>query len=150
MTAERQRLSGDTHAVARWRKWGPYVADRAWGTVREDYSADGDAWKFFTHDQARSKAYRWGEDDPEFELLDTGIFDDRRYFDIEIEVAKEDPETLVMRVTAHNRGPDRAPLHLIPQLWFRNTWSWSGEPVASPLIKAIDGDGRPALLADDS
>jgi hypothetical protein len=233
MTAEKQRLTGDPHAVARWRQWGPYLADRAWGTVREDYSADGDAWKFFTHDHARSKAYRWGEDgiagfcdryqilcwsmafwnerdhilkeryfglvptegnhgedvkdcyfhldalpshayqrmlykypqrafpyqelidenrrrgasDPEFELIDTGIFDDRRYFDIEIEVAKEDPETLVMRVTAHNRGPDRAPLHLIPQLWFRNTWSWSGEPATPPVIRALDDH---TLLADDT
>src|SRR5262245_8933333 len=233
MTAEKQRLTGDAHAVARWRKWGPYLADRAWGTVREDYSADGDAWKFFPHDLARSKAYRWGEDgiagfsdryqilcwsmafwnerdhilkerlfgvvptegnhgedvkecyfhldalpshayqrmlykypqrafpyqelidenrrrgasDPEFELVDTGIFDDGRYFDIEIEVAKEDADTMVMRVTAHNRGPDRAPLHLIPQLWFRNTWSWSGVPATPPVIRALDDH---TLLADDS
>ena len=232
MTAERERLAADAHAVARWRKWGPYLADRAWGTVREDYSGDQDAWKFFPHDLARSKAYRWGEDgiagfcdryqilcwsmafwnerdpilkerlfglvpnegnhgedvkecyfyvdalpshayqrmlykypqrafpyqqlvdenrrrgarDPEFELIDTGVFDDRRYFDIEIEVAKEDPETLVMRVTAHNRGPDRAPLHLIPQLWFRNTWSWSGETIATPVIRALDDH---TLIADD-
>ena len=233
MTAERERLTGDAHAVARWRKWGPYLADRAWGTVREDYSADSDPWKFFPHELARSKAYRWGEDgiagfcdryqilcwsmafwnerdailkerlfglvptegnhgedvkecyfyvdalpshayqrmlykypqrafpyqqlidenrrrgasDPEFELIDSGIFDDGRYFDIEIEVAKEDPETLVMRVTAHNRGPDRAPLHLIPQLWFRNTWAWSGEAVAAPIIRALDDH---TLLADDT
>src|SRR5438874_6431417 len=233
MIAERQRLSGDAHALARWRKWGPYLADRAWGTVREDYSANGDAWSYLPHDLARFKAYRWGEDgiagvsdryqvlcwsmafwnerdpilkeryfgvvpsegnhgedvkecyfyvdalpshayqrmlykypqrafpyqqlidenrrrgagDPEFELIDSGIFDDGRYFDIEIEVAKADPETLVMRVTAHNRGPDRAPLHLIPQLWFRNTWSWSGEPTPAPVIRALDDH---TLLADDS
>jgi hypothetical protein len=233
MTAEKLRLSGDARAIARWRKWGPYLADRAWGTVREDYSADGDPWKFFPHDLARSKAYRWGEDgiagfcdryqilcwsmafwnerdhilkerlfglvptegnhgedvkecyfyvdalpshayqrmlykypqrafpyqelidgnrnrgarDPELELIDTGVFDDRRYFDIEIEIAKEDEDTLVMRVTAHNRGPDRAPLHLIPQLWFRNTWAWSGAPAVPPVIRALDDH---TLLADDS
>ena len=233
MTAEKLRLSGDARAVARWRTWGPYLADRAWGTVREDYSADSDPWKFFPHELARSKAYRWGEDgiagfcdryqilcwsmafwnerdhilkerlfglvptegnhgedvkecyfyldalpshayqrmlykypqrafpyqelidgnrnrgarDPELELIDTGVFDDRRYFDIEIEVAKEDEDTLVMRVTAHNRGPDRAPLHLIPQLWFRNTWSWGGAPSTPPVIRALDDH---TLLADDS
>jgi hypothetical protein len=233
MIAERERLAGDAHAVARWRNWGPYLADRAWGTVREDYSTDGDAWKFFPHDLARSKAYRWGEDgiagfcdryqilcwsmafwnehdpilkerffglvptegnhgedvkeyyfyldalpshayqrmlykypqrafpyqqlidenrrrgprDPELELIDTGIFDDGRYFDIEIEIAKEDADTLVMRVTAHNRGPERAPLHFIPQLWFRNTWSWSGDNVATPVIRALDDH---TLLADDT
>src|ERR1043165_3304783 len=233
MNAERQRLGGDEHALARWRKWGPYVADRAWGTVREDYSANGDAWGFLPHDLARSKAYRWGEDgiggfcdryqilcwsmafwnerdpilkeryfglvpaegnhgedvkecyfyvdalpshayqrmlykypqrafpyaeliernrarssrEPEFELIDTGFSDDGRYFDIEIEVAKEDEESLVMRVTAHNRGPERAPLHLIPQLWFRNTWAWDGRNAQPPIITAT-ADG--ALLADDS
>ncbi len=233
MTAEKQRLTGDAHAVARWRQWGPYLADRAWGTVREDYSPDGEAWAYFPHDLARSKAYRWGEDgiagfcdryqilcwsmafwnerdpilkerlfglvptegnhgedvkecyfhldalpshayqrmlykypqrafpyqelieqnrrrgarDPELELIDTGIFDDGRYFDIEIEVAKDDPQSMVMRVTAHNRGPERAPLHLIPHLWFRNTWAWSGEPMAAPSIRALDDH---TLLADDS
>jgi hypothetical protein len=233
MNAERQRLGGDAHALARWRKWGPYLADRAWGTVREDYSASGDAWSFLPHDLARSKAYRWGEDgiagfcdryqvlcwsmafwnerdpilkeryfglvpnegnhgedvkeyyfyidalpshayqrmlykypqrafpyaeliegnrarsssDPEFELIDTGVFDDGRYFDIEIEIAKEDEDSLVMRVTAHNRGPERAPLHLIPQLWFRNMWAWDGRNAAPPVITATE-DG--ALLADDS
>ncbi|HEY6139611.1 MAG TPA: glucosidase [Thermoanaerobaculia bacterium] len=233
MDAERQRLGGDAHALARWRKWGPYLADRAWGTVREDYSANGDAWSFFPHDLARFKAYRWGEDgiggfcdryqilcwsmafwnerDPilkeryfglvpyegnhgedvkehyfyldalpshayqrmlykypqrafpyveliernrsrsahetEFELIDTGIFDDNRYFDIEIEIAKEDEDALVMRVTAWNRGRERAPLHLIPQLWYRNTWAWDGRNATPPAITATD-DG--ALLADDS
>nr|MDP9361373.1 glucosidase [Acidobacteriota bacterium] len=236
MNAERTRLTGEPHEIARWRKWGPYLADRAWGTVREDYSANGDAWSYFPHDLARSKAFRWGEDGiagfcdryqilcwslalwnerdailkerffglvpteanhgedvkecyfhldavpshayqrllykypqrafpygqlvdenrrrgprhPEFELIDTGIFDDGRYFDIVIEVAKEDAGSLVIRITAHNRGPDRAPLHLIPQLWFRNTWSWSGEPVPTPSISMIDVDGHPALLADDT
>ncbi len=228
--AEHVRLAGDAHELARWRHWGPYLADRAWGTVREDYSADSDPWRYFPHDQARSKAYRWGEDgiagfcdryqilcwsmafwnerdpilkeryfglvpnegnhgedvkecyfyvdalpthayqrmlykypqreypylqlieenrrrgygDPEYELIDTGIFDDGRYFDIEIEVAKETPESLVFRVSAHNRGPERAPIHLIPNLWFRNTWSWAGAK-SKPLIRA-QGE---TLLADD-
>jgi hypothetical protein len=232
MTVEHDRLRGDAHAVAQWRKWGPYLADRAWGTVREDYSADSEAWTYLPHDLARSKAYRWGEDgiggfcdryqilcwamafwnerdpilkeryfglipieanhgedvkecyfyldalpthayqrmlykypqrafpyldlinenkrrgatDPEFELIDTGIFDDGRYFDIFIEAAKEDEDTFVFRVTAHNRGPERAPLHLIPHLWFRNTWSWSGTPMPSPVISIIDG----RVVADDS
>ncbi|HYI08752.1 MAG TPA: glucosidase [Thermoanaerobaculia bacterium] len=224
---ERDRLATD---VSLWRNWGPYLADRAWGTVREDYSADSDPWKHFPHDHARSRAYRWGEDGiggfcdryqilcwamafwnerdpilkeryfglvptegnhgedvkecyfyvdalpshayqrmlykypqraypyvelieenrrrgasgPEYELIDSGIFDDDRYFDIEIEMAKEDPESLVFRVTAHNRGPERAPVHLIPHLWFRNTWAWSGRTV-TPRIEERDG----ALLADD-
>src|ERR1044071_8578794 len=189
--SERDRLA----VHSRWRAWGPYLADRAWATVREDYSADADPWRYFPHDLARSKAYRWGEDgiagfcdryqilcraalpshayqrmlykypqreypyrqlldenrrrglrDPEFELIDTGVFDDGRYFDIEIEIAKEDEETLVFRVTGHNRGPDRAPLHLIPHLWFRNTWSWSSGDVTPPVIRVVDGD----LFADDT
>jgi hypothetical protein len=230
--AERARLTGDPHQLARWRKWGPYLADRAWGTVREDYSADGDAWGWFPHDHARSRAYRWGEDgiagfcdryqllcwslalwngrdpilkerffglvpnegnhgedvkecyfyldalpthayqrmlykypqreypyaqlieenrrrglrDPELELIDTGIFDDHRYFDVEIEIAKEDEETIVFRVTAHNRGPERATIHLLPQLWFRNTWSWTEGERTPPAIRAVDGN----LFADDS
>jgi hypothetical protein len=231
MTAEHQRLS---HA-APWRRWGPYLADRAWGTVREDYSANGDAWDYFPHDLARSKAYRWGEDglagfcdryqilcwslalwngrdpilkerlfglvpsegnhgedvkecyffldalpshaygrmlykypqrafpygqlidenrrrgprEPELELLDTGVFDDDRYFDVVIETAKaDDAETLAIRITAYNRGPERAPLDIIPQLWFRNTWSWNGDAAADvPHITATD-DGH--LLADDT
>jgi hypothetical protein len=236
MTAERARLTGEPHEVARWRKWGPYLADRAWGTVREDYSANGDAWSYFPHDLARSKAFRWGEDgiagicdryqilcwslalwnerdailkeryfglipseanhgedvkecyfhldavpshsyqrllykypqrpfpygqlvdenrrrgprDPEFELIDTGVFDDSRYFDVVVEIAKEDADTLAIRITAHNRGPERAPLHLIPQLWFRNTWSWSGEHVQPPSIRAAGTSERPSLLADDT
>src|SRR5947209_3180698 len=229
---ERARLSGDAHELLEWRRWGPYLADRAWGTVREDYCPRGDAWDYLPHDLARSKAYRWGEDgiggfcdryqilcwamafwnerdpilkerffglvpnegnhgedvkecyfyldglpthayqrmlykypqrafpyaeltegnrsrgsrDPELELIDTGVFDDNRYFDIEIEIAKEESEAMVFRVTAHNRGPDRAPLHLIPHLWFRNTWSWSGQSVPSPAITAAEG----GLLADDT
>jgi len=234
--AERSRLAGDAHQVAHWRQWGPYLSDRAWGTVREDYSADGEAWSFLPHELARSKAYRWGEDgiagfcdryqilcwsmafwnerdpilkeryfgvvptqanhgedvkecyfyldalpshayqrmlykypqraypyaqlvdenrkrsttEPEFELIDTGIFDDQRYFDIFIEIAKDDADTLYFRVTAHNRGPERAPLHLIPHLWFRNTWSWGPQVPPTPMIDATAREGRPALLADDT
>jgi hypothetical protein len=236
MNPERDRLSGDAEAVARWRNWGPYLADRAWATVREDYSADANPWTFFPHDHARSRAYRWGEDgiagfcdryqilcwsmafwnerdpilkeryfglvptegnhgedvkecyfyvdalpshayqrmlykypqreypyvqlieenrrrgagQPEFELIDTGIFDDGRYFDIEIEIAKEDEESLVFRVTAHNRGPERAPIHLIPNLWFRNTWAWdrpTSDRGSTPEIRELPGIG---LLADDT
>ncbi len=233
MNAEKRRLAGDVHSLALWRKWGPYLSDRAWGTVREDYSADGDAWSWLPHDLARSKAFRWGEDgiagfcdryqilcwslalwnerDPilkerffglvptegnhgedvkeyyfyadalpthayqrmlykypqraypygqlidqnrrrgpmerEYELLETGIFDDDAYFDVEIEAAKDGEETLVFRITAHNRGRERAPLHVIPQLWFRNTWAWSGESVTTPVIRA---EGSRHLFADDS
>ena len=232
VNAERARLTGDAHELARWRRWGTYLSDRAWATVREDYSADGDAWRFLPHDLARSKAYRWGEDgiagycdryqilcwsmafwnehdsilkerffgltpfegnhgedvkecyfyvdalpshayqrmvykyphrafpyleliaenrkrtlnDPEFELIDTGAFDDQRYFDIAIEIAKEDADSTVFRVSVSNRGPDKAAIHLIPQLWYRNTWSWTGQPLPRPVISA---QGR-ALIADDS
>ena len=193
-----------------WRKWGPYVSERQWGTVREDYSADGDAWNYLPHDHARSRAYRWGEDgiggfcdakqhlcvavalwngkdpilkermfglsnregnhgedvkelyyyldavptysyarmlykypqaafpydllvqenarrdrqQPEFEIIDTGIFDDDRYFDIDIEYAKAGADDILMRLTISNRGPDEAAIHVLPQVWFRNTWSW--------------------------
>ncbi len=221
--------------VAPWRKWGPYVSDRSWGSVREDYSADGDAWNFLTHDQARSKAYRWGEDgiagicdryqllvfalafwngrDPilkermfgltssegnhgedakecwfhfdstpthsymrmlykypqreypyrqlieenrsrgnqaEFELLDTGIFDDDRYFDIFIEYAKESPEDICIRVEVFNRGPDAAEFHLLPHLWFRNTWSWTDPPSGEPTIQPGIANQHFMSMADDS
>jgi len=221
--------------VAPWRKWGPYVSDRSWGSVREDYSADGDAWNFLTHDQARSKAYRWGEDgiagicdryqllvfalafwngrDPvlkermfgltsiegnhgedakeywfhldstpthsymrmlykypqreypyqqlieknrsagngaEFELLDTGIFDDDRYFDIFIEYAKESPEDICIRVEVFNRGPDAAEFHFLPHLWFRNTWSWTDPPSGEPTIQPGIANQHLMLMADDS
>ena len=219
MTAERDRLRAD-HAA--WTRWGPYLAERAWGTVREDYSADGTAWEYFSHDQARARAYRWNEDglggicddkgrvcfalalwngqDPilkerhfgltgnegnhgedvkeyyyyldstpthsamrmlykypqrafpyaqlveenrrrgrdqdEYELLDTGIFDDDRYFDIIIEYAKASADDLLIRIRAINRGPDPAELHLLPTLWFRNTWSWGYERRRGELIAA--------------
>ncbi len=212
MTQEEIRLKESKDRKAHWKRWGPYLSERAWGTVREDYSQDGDAWRYLTHDQARSKAYRWNEDgiagisdrhqylcfavalwnerDPiikerlfgltgkegnhgedvkecyfyldntpthsymkylykypqaafpyaklveenarrdkrstEFELIDTGIFDEDRYFDVFVEYAKGGVEDMLIRITAVNRGPDRVPLHLIPTLWFRNTWSWNG------------------------
>ncbi|HUY36604.1 MAG TPA: glucosidase [Pirellulales bacterium] len=237
MTAEHERLSEIRDDAHGWRRWGPYVADRAWATVREDYSPDGDAWHHLPHDLARSKAYRWGEDaiagvcdryqllvfapafwnqrdpflkerlfgltpyegnhgedvkeyyfyldntpthsymrflykypqaefpylpliaenrrragqGPEFELLDTGVFDDDRYFDLFVEYAKADPEDLCIRIEAVNRGREAAPLELLPQLWFRNLWSWAAVPGPSPLIR----EGRRtadeiSLVADDS
>jgi hypothetical protein len=237
-TAEHRRLAEpSTGIVPPWRKWGCYVSERAWGTVREDYSANGDAWNYLPHDKARSKAYRWGEDgiaglcdryqllvfspafwngrDPilkermfgltssegnrgedvkeyyfyldatpsgsymkllykyphaeypyarlldenrrlagggmEFELLDTGVFDGDRYFDIVIEYAKADPEDICIRVESFNRGPDAAELHFLPQLWFRNTWCWSGEGAAQPVItRGSSRDEPQELVADDS
>jgi hypothetical protein len=220
-TAEHSRLAEPyVGHDAPWRRWGPYVSDRSWGSVREDYSADGDAWSSFTHDQARSRAYRWGEDGiagicdryqllvfapafwngrdpflkermfgltsgegnhgedakeywfhldntpthsymrmlykypqqeypyrqlieenrkrgdgPEFELLDTGIFNDDRYFDIFIEYAKGSPEDICIRIEAFNRGPDPAELHVLPHLWFRNTWAWTDPPSGEPRIQ---------------
>jgi hypothetical protein len=211
---ERGRLDAMRNGTENWRGWGPYVSERQWGTVREDYSEGGTAWEYFTHDQARSRAYRWGEDgiagfcddrqllclslalwngqDPilkerlfgltngqgnhgedvkelyyyldavpshayqkmlyklpqaafpyqwlidenarrkgsparEFELIDTGVFDQGRYFDVEVEYAKAAPTDILMRVTVHNRGPDAAPLHILPQAWFRNGWSWDDD-----------------------
>ncbi|MGB9880162.1 MAG: glucosidase, partial [Anaerolineae bacterium] len=206
MNAEQRRLEEARTGQRLWRKWGPYLSERQWGTVREDYSADAEAWEYFTHDMARSRAYRWGEDglagfsddrqrlclalalwnghDPflkerlfglsnfqgnhgedvkelyyyldatpthsylqmpykypqhefpygqlteansrrgrdegEFELLDTNAFEDDRYFDVFVEYAKADPEDVLMRITAHNRGPEDAVLHILPQIWFRN------------------------------
>ena len=230
-TPEHVRLEQARTGQAPWKAWGPYLSERQWGTVREDYSEDGDAWNYFTHDQARSRAYRWGEDgiagicderqrlclalalwngadpilkermfglsngegnhgedvkeywfyldstpthsylkcqykypqrpfpyldlvttngrrnkqDMEYELLDTGVFEGDRYFDVVVEYAKASPEDMLMLVTAHNRGPDPAPLHVLPTLWFRNTWSW-GDDVPKPTIAAVsDGLAR----ADD-
>jgi hypothetical protein len=215
MSAEKDRLEEDRQQRQPWRRWGAYVSERQWGTVREDYSPDGDAWRYFPHEEAASRAYRWGEDglaglcddhqylclalalwngrdpilkerlfglsnpqgnhgedvkelyyyldatpthsylkmlyrypqaafpyarlvgenarrsrqQPEFELPDTGVFDGGRYFDVFVEYAKAGPEDVLMCVQAYNRGPDAASLHLLPQLWFRNTWSWrSGVP----------------------
>jgi hypothetical protein len=216
---EQKRLNDAREKEIPWKKWGPYLSERQWGTVREDYSEDGNAWDYFTHDQSRSRAYRWGEDglggisddkqrlcfalalwnerDPilkerlfgltnseanhgedvkeyyfyidstpthsymkylykypqrqfpygdlvetnrrrsreefEYELLDTGAFDEDRYFDVFVEYAKEGPEDVLIRITAHNRGPEAARLRLLPTLWFRNTWSWG------------DGNPKPSL-----
>jgi hypothetical protein len=224
-TAERDRLAEARGGVP-WRAWGPYLSERQWGTVREDYSADGDAWSYFSHDQARSRAYRWGEDgiagisddgqrlcfalalwngrDPilkerlfgltnregnhgedvkeyyfyldatptssylrylykypqaaypyddlvttnrarsrtefEYELLDTGVFDDDRYFDVEVEYAKASPTDIGARITVHNRGPEAAELHLLPTLWFRNTWSW-GDDTGQPSLARVKRGG---------
>lgn len=235
--AEKQRLHEPfTEHVAPWRKWGPYVSERSWGTVREDYSPYGTAWDFLTHDIARSKAYRWGEDgiagicdryqtlvfalalwnghdpilkermfglsgpegnhgedvkeywfyldntpthsymrmlykypqyypyarlveenrlrsgrDPEFELLDTGVFDQDRYFDVFIEYAKADPEDICVRIEAINRGPDVAELHLLPHIWFRNTWAWTDPPHSEPRITlGEEGADFVTLITDDS
>jgi len=223
-TNEQRRLNDAREKGTPWKKWGPYLSERQWGTVREDYSKDGNAWAHFSHDQARSRAYRWGEDglagisdskqqlcfalalwngrDPilkerlfgltngegnhgedvkeyyfyldstpthsymkylykypqaaypyadlietnkkrsrdelEYELLDTGIFDDDRYFDVFVEYAKADPGDILIRITVHNRGPESAELHLLPTLWFRNTWSW-GEGTKPSLGLTEDG-----------
>jgi len=237
VTREHERLAEKDGALTTWRRFGPYVSERAWGTVREDYSKDGDAWAHFPHEHARSKAYRWGEDglagisdryqilcfafafwnerDPylkerlygvvpsegnhgedvkeyyfyldnlpshaymkwlykypqrefpyqtlvrenqqrrgegeEYELLDTGIFDDDRYFDIEVEYAKESAEDIVVRLRAHNRGPEAAPLHVLPHLWFRNTWSWGEKPQPQPrIVRGDSGPGHVSVSADDS
>lgn len=219
MNAEQTRLAEDRERKQPWKKWGPYVSERQWGTVREDYSPNGDAWNFFTHDHARSRAYRWGEDgiagisdnhqhlcfalalwngkdailkerlfgltnsegnhgedvkeyyfyldstpthsymkylykypqsafpyadlvetngkrnreEMEYELLDTGVFKDDRYFDVFVEYAKAGPEDILIKITAVNRGPDAAELHLLPTLWFRNDWAaWIAESNRSP------------------
>jgi len=216
---EQKRLNDAREERIPWKKWGPYLSERQWGTVREDYSENGDAWNFFTHDHARSRAYRWGEDgiagisddkqrlcfslalwngkdlilkerlfgltnsegnhgedvkeyyfyldstpthsymkylykypqaafpygdlvetncrrnrnDMEYELLDTGVFNDDRYFDVFVEYAKAGPENILVKITAINRGPDPAELHLLPTLWFRNDWSaWIAESNRSP------------------
>jgi len=224
MNAEKTRILEQHNGDHAWRRWGPYLSERQWGTVREDYSEHGTAWDYFPHDHARSRAYRWGEDGiagisdekqqlclalalwngkdpilkerlfgltngegnhgedvkelyyyldatpshaymkmlykypqmefpyaqlleenrrrgkdaPEFELMDTGVFDENRYFDVFVEYAKADENDILMRITAHNRGTDDAPLHILPQLWFRNTWAWGYDQV------------RPDLSAEES
>src|SRR5687768_12383622 len=225
MTTEEQRLSDAREQQVPWKKWGPYLSERQWGTVREDYSEDGNAWDYFSHDHARSRAYRWGEDglaglcddkqrlcfalalwngrDPilkerlfgltnsegnhgedvkeyyfyldstpthsymkclykypqaefpyrdlvetnrrrsrdemEYELLDTGVFDDDRYFDVFIEYAKADADDILIRITAHNRGSEAAELHLIPQVFFRNTWSWEAGQKRPEIVTSNTG-----------
>ena len=225
---ESQRLDDDAARALNWKRFGPYLAERQWGTVREDYSADQNPWTYFTHDHARSRAYRWGEDGllgfcdrqgrmcfalalwngqdpilkerlygltgpegnhaedvkelyyyldstpthsyckalykypqrafpyaelltrnrqrgrqaPEYELADTGIFDDGRYFDVQVEYAKAAPEDILIKITVSNRGPEAAPLHLLPTLWFRNVWSWgrTGEGYGARPRLTADGD----------
>ena len=237
-TTEHQRLRDFSGGgVPQWRRWGPFVSERSWGTVREDYSGTGDAWTFLPHDIARSKAYRWGEDglagicdrfqvlvfslalwntrDPilkerafglsapdgnhgedvkeyyfyldstpthsymrylykypqaeftyqnlveenrrrsgqglEYELLDTGVFDEDRYFDVFVEYAKASPDDLGVRIEVWNRGPEEAEIHLIPQLFFRNSWIWSNPRKPEPLITVgPSGNGYVSCLADDS
>jgi hypothetical protein len=228
LTAEGKRLEEARERSAHWKRWGPYLSERAWGTVREDYSPYGNAWEYFPHDHARSRAYRWNEDglagvsdrhqricfalslwnerDPilkermfgltgnegnhgedvkeyyyyldstpthsymkylykypqaafpyaqlvdenrrrgkgskEFELIDTGIFDDDRYFDVQVEYAKAATEDLLVRITLVNRAPEAAGLHALPTLWFRNTWSWGRNAVRPrPLLWRADIDG---------
>ena len=210
LSAEHQRLAEDASRAKNWKRWGPYLSERQWGTVREDYSPDGECWGYFTHEHARSRAYRWGEDgllgisdrecrlcfglalwnerdpylkerlfgltgpegnhgedvkecyfyldatpthswqsalykypqsafpydrlraenrnrartEPEFELLDSGAFDGGKYFDVLAEYAKAGPNDLLIQITVSNRGPEPAQLHVLPTLWFRNSWSW--------------------------
>jgi hypothetical protein len=231
MTAEEQRLHASAEREIHWKRWGPYLSERQWGTVREDYSANGDAWDYFPHDHARSRAYRWGEDgiagfcdrhqhicfalalwnekdpilkerlfgltnfqgnhgedvkeyyyyldavptncylkclykypqaafpyeqlveenrkrtrlQPEYELIDTNIFSENRYFDVFVEYAKADEEDILVTITAWNRGPVAARLHLLPTLWFRNRWDW-GDPYEKPEVARIDGLPGTALL----
>jgi hypothetical protein len=238
MTHESLRLQECREQKAPWKKWGPYLSERQWGTVREDYSENGDAWNFFTHDHARSRAYRWGEDgiagisddkqrlcfalalwngkdpilkerlfgltnsegnhgedvkeyyfyldstpthsymkylykypqaaypyadlvesnrrrnrnDMEYELLDTGVFDEDRYFDVFVEYAKAGPQDILVRITAANRGPEAAQLHLLPTLWFRNDWAtWiaeSNRAAEKPNLRQIDAaTGTSAVAA---
>ena len=231
MTREELRLQEAQDRTAHWRRWGPYLAERQWGTVREDYSPYGTAWEFFPHDHARSRAYRWGEDGiagitdnhgrlclalalwngrdpilkerlfgltgsegnhgedvkeyyfyldstpthsymkylykypqaefpygtlvaenrrrdrhaPEFELIDTGAFDEDRYFDVVVEYAKAAPDDILVRVTATNRGPEAAELQLLPTLWYRNTWTWDGSD--RPTLSAGGDTGAHAVIA---
>ena len=227
---EQKRLNDAREAAIPWKKWGPYLSERQWGTVREDYSHDGNAWDYFSHDQSRSRAYHWGEDglagicddkqrlcfaialwngrDPilkerlfgltnsqgnhgedvkeyyfyldstpthsymkylykypqreypyadlvetnrrrsreemEYELLDTGAFDEDRYFDVFVEYAKADPEDILIRISVHNRGPEASQLHVLPTLWFRNTWSWDEIATEKPSLCAYGNAIRAA------
>src|SRR5450432_4818506 len=231
VTTEDRRLEESRTRTKYWKRWGPYLSERQWGTVREDYSPGGTAWEYFSHDHARSRAYRWGEDgiggisdrhqmicfglalwngrdailkerlfglnghegnhgedvkeyyfyldstpthtymrmlykypqaafpygqlveenrkrgkdEPEYELVDTGVFAESRYFDVFVEYAKADAEDILIKITAVNRGPVAAPLHLLPSLWFRNRWDW-GDEYERPQVSQIDGVGGGALL----
>src|SRR5690242_17622909 len=178
MTREHERLKESRERTKHWKRWGPYVSERAWGTVREDYSADGDAWRYFPHDHARSRAYRWNEDglagvcDRHQEVcLALALWNGRDailkerlfglsnhegnhgedvkeyYFDVFVEYAKVDAEDLLMQVTVHNRGPDTADLHLLPTLWFRNTWAWGGRDTHGHLEAHASVPGAAAIAA---
>ena len=233
MNAENTRLEAARDRKTPWKKWGPYLSERQWGTVREDYSENGDAWGYFSHDQARSRAYHWGEDglggicdekqrlcfalalwngadpilkerifgvtnsegnhgedvkdyyyyldstpthsymkylykypqkafpyeelvrqnrargrnDLEYELIDTGVFDEDRYFDVFIEYAKQSPEDILIRIQVFNRGTQAASLDILPTLWFRNTWSWS-EGAERPMLSEMKaGKAVPVIAA---
>ena len=225
MTKEEIRLSESAARTKHWKRWGPYLSERAWGTVREDYSPYGNAWEYFPHDHARSRVYRWnedglagisdrhqyicfalalwnehdpilkerlfgltgnegnhgedvkeyyfyldstpthsymkylykypqtkfpytqlaeenrhrGKDQPEFELLDTGVFDNNRYFDVLVEYAKGDVEDILIKITATNRGPEAAPLRLLPTIWFRNTWLWAHDAERPDMRSVVGG-----------
>ncbi len=233
-SAEARRLEESRQRTVHWKRWGPYLSERQWGTVREDYSEDGTAWESFPHDHARSRAYRWGEDGlagisdnhqrlcfalalwngrdpilkerlfglggiegnhgedvkeyyfyldstpthsymkwlykypqraypyeglvaenrrrgraaPEFELLDTGVFDEDRYFDVQVEYAKASPDDILVRLTVWNRGPEPAEVHLLPTLWFRNTWSWEIGAERPGLTVGPDLEGALCVEAD--
>jgi len=235
MNAEERRLAEAREQHMPWKKWGPYLSERQWGTVREDYSDSGDAWNYFPHDQARARAYRWGEDglagicddhqrlcfalalwngqDPilkerlfgltnseanhgedvkeyyfyldstpthsymkylykypqaaypytnlvatnrsrsrqdfEYELLDTGVFDQDRYFDVFVEYAKASPEDILIQITIHNRGPDAAEVHVLPTLWFRNQWSWQSQADRPRLRQIVGPQGMGVIQASD-
>ncbi len=233
-SAEHRRLEEERRGFRGWRNWGTFLPERQWGTVREDYSDDGNCWEYFTHDHARSRAYRWGEDGllgwcdrkcllcvapalwngvdgilkerlfgltnpegnhgedvkelyhyldatpthsyclglyrypqvefpyiklvrenskrgaaaTEFEILDTGVFEDGRYFDVFVEYAKASPNDVLVRYTAWNRGPEKAMLHILPQVWFRNTWSWGAAHEGSQVKPLLRMDGKGKLVAD--
>ena len=231
ITAEEQRLEESRQRTKHWKRWGPYLSERAWGTVREDYSPHGTAWDYFPHDHARSRAYRWNEDGlaglcdrhqmicfalalwngrdpilkerafgltgsegnhgedvkeyffyldstpthsymkylykypqaafpyaqlidenrrrgrqaPEFDLIDTGVFEGDRYFDIYVEYAKADAEDILIRITAFNRGPESALLHLLPTIWFRNRWTWGDNDDPKPILRKADALGTASI-----
>src|SRR5579871_3201262 len=230
--AEQVRLQESKDGVKAWKQWGPYLSERQWGTVREDYSPNGDAWNYFTHDQARSRIYKWGEDgiagisddkqhicfalamwngvDPilkerlfgltnsegnhgedckeyyfyldstpthsymkylykypqgeypyaelveknhertrlqqEYELIDTGVFDKDKYFDVFVEYAKADADDILIQITVENRGPTAATLHLLPTLWFRNIWE-RDEELAKPELRAGKSGSKESVVS---
>src|SRR5438105_1165826 len=148
-TQEHRWLAEVQDDIGSWRRWGPYVSDRSWATVREDYSPDGDAWNFLPHDLARSKAYRWGEDGiagicDRFQIL---VFAPA-FWNGRDPILKERLFGLTP-AEANNRGPEPAPLHILPQLWFRNLWAWDGKPAPEPVIQpGPEGRSHVSLAAD--